>query len=84
MDNTLRTDLLPASLPLFWLAVAAILATALWVALHVTFIRQQRKPAFRFLFAFPVGAMAFWLASVAITSCWFSPSAASRVVENSR
>ncbi|NLE40810.1 MAG: hypothetical protein GX615_03135 [Lentisphaerae bacterium] len=61
MDNTLRTDLLPASLPLFWLAVAAILATALWVALHVTFIRQQRKPAFSFLFAFPVGAMAFWL-----------------------
>ena len=61
MDTTLRTDLLPASLPLFWLAIAAVLATAVWVTLHLLFIRQQRKPGFRFLFAFPVGAMAFWL-----------------------
>ena len=61
MDDTLRTDLLPATLPLFWLALAALLATALWISLHVLFIRQARKPGFRFLCAFPPAAMAFWL-----------------------
>ncbi|MGI5868008.1 MAG: hypothetical protein ACOX9C_00995 [Kiritimatiellia bacterium] len=61
MNNTIRTDLLPASLPLFWLAVAAILVTGVWAALHLTFIRQKRGPGFRFLVAFPVAGMAFWL-----------------------
>ncbi len=61
MNNTLRTDLLPASLPLFWLAIATVLASAVWISLHLMFIRQQRKPSIRFFFAFPAGAMSFWL-----------------------
>lgn len=38
-----------------------MLALAGWALLHLTFVRQQRQPDFRFLCAFPVGAMAFWL-----------------------
>lgn len=61
MEKLLRTDLLPTSLPTLWLAVLACLAMGLLLGLHILFARQKRRPAFRLLCTFPVGAMACWL-----------------------
>lgn len=62
MTPALRTDLLPSSLPTFWLAVIVLLALAAWCGLHARGIRRKQPPALRFVTAAPVGALAVWLA----------------------
>lgn len=62
MENSLRTDLLPTSLPLFWLLLATVLCVSTWIGIHCVFHRQKRPAFLHFVAGFPLGAMACYLA----------------------